>query len=574
MVISASGKDRSRPILWLVISAAMVILVASAASRASPAASDTTDDRRPRLKSIALSPLIFAALPGATRQLTVTGTYSDGSVKTLRPATETFSSSNTAVATVSSAGVVSVVAGVVAGSTATIGALNKATGIATSASSSTVVTVLAPTLVSIALSPLTVQLPPNATQQLIVTGTYNNDSTQTLAATGELFSSSNTAIATVSSAGIVTVLSGALLNGTATIGVTDQATGISAQPAQSTVVAATLPSSNSVLAATQTALDNELCNNPSSPSTAIAPFYWEIGDQNQMLASGSVYEDGQTMVSASTFNSIGSASKMLYAAYVTQVRGAASNLTPSDISFLTLSSGYTNMPTTDTQDSVCPATDSPDTVDTCLPLKSPLSQYPDEPFGYLVTQDIGMFYYNSGHMEVHAKASMGLGTVPVEPLGPLQSLGTVFAAKLGADAPFNYTEPLMSGGIATTGGVYAGILRNILGRSLVFRDALGIDPVCTLPSVCPTAIYTPLDQEAWSYSIGHWVEDNPATNGDGAFSSAGEFGFYPWIDSTKSYYGIISRYQPSSSYASIQCGRLIRAAFMTGVEQTGTLPNY
>ncbi len=56
------------------------------------------------------------------------------------------------------------------------------------------------------------------------------------------------------------------------------------------------------------------------------------------------------------------------------------------------------------------------------------------------------------------------------------------------------------------------------------------------------------------------------------YSSGGEFGFYPWIDSTKSYYGIIAHHQASSAYSTIECGRLIRAAFMTGVEQTGTLP--
>jgi hypothetical protein len=83
---------------------------------------------------------------------------------------------------------------------------------------------------------------------------------------------------------------------------------------------------------------------------------------------------------------------------------------------------------------------------------------------------------------------------------------------------------------------------------------------------------TPFPQEAWHFSIGHWVEDNPATNGDGAFSGAGSFGFYPWIDSTKSYYGIVSRNEQYGAYPSVQCGRLIRRAFITGIEQTGTIP--
>jgi hypothetical protein len=568
MFLPALGKDRSRPLSLLLIAAGTVILAPSAAMSAVAAA------RRPTLESIALSPLTFAALPGATQQLTVAGTFSDGAVKTLRGSDQIYASSNRAVATVSSDGVVSVVAGAAVGAAATIGARNKATGISTSASSSTKVTVIAPQLVSIALSPLSVRLAPNLTQQLVVTGTYNNGSTQALPAAGELFSSSDTAIATVSTAGIVTVVSGALVGGTSTVGVTDEATGISALPGQSTVVTATMPSPNSVAAATATALDNTLCNNPSSPTTAIAPFYWEIGDQNGPLASGSVGTDNGQPILASTEYSIASASKMLYAAYVTQVRGGASNLTPSDINFLHLTSGYTNMPETYTQDSVCPATDSPDTVNVCLTLKSPSSQYPKEPFSYQVAADIGMFYYDSGHMEIHASQSMALGNVPVEPLGsPLESLGTLFAEELGADAPFNYSEPLMSGGIATTGAAYAGVLRGILSGSLAFGDALGTNPVCTQPSTCSTAIYTPLPQEAWDYSMGHWVEDNPATNGDGAFSSSGEFGFYPWIDSSKSYYGIVSHYQANAAYPTIQCGRLIRAAFMTGVEQTGPLPS-
>ena len=579
MAVSASGNDRSRPVSLWAIAAAMVILTASVATSAvaasSESANDTTDARKPKLKSIALSPLTFAGLPGATQQLTVSGTYSDGAVKTLKPATEKFSSSNTAVATVSSAGVVSVAAGAVAGATATIGALNKASGISTTAASSTVVTVLAPKLVSIALSPLGVQLAPNATpQQLTVTGTYSNGSTQTLPAAGESFSSSKLTIATVSPGGLVTVVSGALVGGTSTIGVTDVATGISASPSQSTVVTATLPSSNSVNAATQTANDNALC-------TAISPFYWEIGDQNDPLASGSVGLDNGAPISGSTQYSIASASKMLYGAYVTQVRGAASNLTPSDITFLTLTSGYANIPDTTTEASICPQTDHPDDVAQCLLLTSPLSQFPNEPFGYQIASEVGEFYYNSGHMEVHAnQPSMApLGTTPVAAIGSPNSLGSLFVAELGTDMdmaplePFNYTEPLIAGGVTTTGDVYAEVLRSILSGSLAFGDALGIDPVCTLstmPDCTNTAGYTPFPLEAWHYSIGHWVED--ATGEDGAFSSAGEFGFYPWIDSTKSYYGIVSHNAANSAYPSIECGRLIRAAFMTGTPQTEKIP--
>jgi hypothetical protein len=243
------------------------------------------------------------------------------------------------------------------------------------------------------------------------------------------------------------------------------------------------------------------------------------------------------------------------------VRGAASNLSTSDITFLHFTSGYTFM-NDNTLTSVCPPTLSPDTVNQCLKLTNPAG----DSYSAQDPATVGVFDYNSGHMENHASQSMALGNVGVTSLGPLIS------AQLGAGVAFNYTEPLISGGVSTTATTYAIVLRNILNGSLAMHDALGMSPVCTLPSSTCSAVYTPFPAETWHYSIGHWVEDHPATNGDGAFSSGGSEGFYPWIDKTKSYYGIISHDQPNAGYPTVQCGRLIRRAFITGVEQTGTIP--
>ncbi len=67
------------------------------------------------------------------------------------------------------------------------------------------------------------------------------------------------------------------------------------------------------------------------------------------------------------------------------------------------------------------------------------------------------------------------------------------------------------------------------------------------------------------------MEDDPATYaGDGAYSSAGAFEFqHPWIDASKTYYGVISREDAASGgeqggYASAQCGRLVRHALDDG----------
>jgi len=77
-----------------------------------------------------------------------------------------------------------------------------------------------PTLSSIAITPTPLNLAPAATQQLTVTGTYSNNSTQNTTA-GSSFASNATGVATVSSGGLVTAVS----VGSATITATDTASG-------------------------------------------------------------------------------------------------------------------------------------------------------------------------------------------------------------------------------------------------------------------------------------------------------------------------------------------------------------
>ena len=68
----------------------------------------------------------------------------------------------------------------------------------------------------------------------------------------------------------------------------------------------------------------------------------------------------------------------------------------------------------------------------------------------------------------------------------------------------------------------------------------------------------------WDYSLGHWVEDAPGD--DGAFSSPGLFGFYPWITADHQTWGILARNHLAKDawYASAQCGAVIRKAWATG----------
>lgn len=298
-------------------------------------------------------------------------------------------------------------------------------------------------------------------------------------------------------------------------------------------------------AAAQTAQSD---GNPCAP---IRPFYWEIGDRNARAASGSIAVAGNPPAyTADSTMPIASASKWIYGAYVAQRR--AGSLTDEDIRFLTFRSGYTSF-------SRCLPSQ---TVDGCV-------GYADN--GVYHPAADGLFSYGGGHMQKHASL-IGLGTMDSG------ALATEVRAKLGTDIELGYSQPQLAGGIFTSAANYARFLRKLLGGELILGSLLGSHAVCTNPATCPQALNAPVPgNESWSYSLGHWVEADPAV-GDGAFSSAGAFGFYPWIDASRSWYGIIARQQAPApgtdedeslgeGARSVQCGRLIRKAWISGIAQ-------
>ena len=131
----------------------------------------------------------------------------------------------------------------------------------------------------------------------------------------------------------------------------------------------------------------------------------------------------------------------------------------------------------------------------------------------------------------------------VEP-GPLPFLDASFDVVFSKDAMVH---------IADKAALYAEVLRVLKpGGWFTAADWLWAESAAESPVV-----------EAWHYSYAHWVEDGPAV-GDGAFSSPGALGFYPWIDATKTTYGVLARVQPNGYWASVLCGRLIRKAFTSG----------
>jgi len=308
-----------------------------------------------------------------------------------------------------------------------------------------------------------------------------------------------------------------------------------------------------ITAARSTAATNNAC-------TAIEPFYWEIGDRSDRITGNS---EGNGSVIASTEMRIASASKWVFGAYVLQKRNNV--LTEADVKALTMRTGYSNH-----RYRLCiksnPAQQETLTVGDCFAASASGSANSD-----YVAGDDGKFHYNGGHFQRWAMQN-GLQDDVNDDL--TVELRNQFASAFLLD----FDSPQLAAGLYMNSLQYAFFLRSILTGDLFMLNRLGTEAVCTNPATCPDqATYTPIpSDENWHYSLGHWVEDDPE-EGDGAFSSPGYFGFYPWIDSSKRWYGVLARVvEPATlqdilsngtAQSSVECGRRIRKAWITGVAQ-------
>lgn len=284
-----------------------------------------------------------------------------------------------------------------------------------------------------------------------------------------------------------------------------------------------------IAAATKTAQAGASCK-------AIGDFYWEIGDGRGMLASGSIGSD----YSATTTMKIASASKFVWGAYVLEKLGRSREPSDDQLAKLEMLSGQTAF-----------------TPLACLLTRTVGSCFENRSNALIKPGDVGRFSYGGGHDQKLA-VDLGLGRMTAE------ELTREVRGAIGTDIDLHYARPQPAGGLEGTPAGYATFLRKLINGELRLKQYLGYKPVCTLPGSCPTAIESPV-KEAWHYSINHWVEDDPRT-GDGAFSSPGLEGFYPWISADKTTYGLVAREQlrANAYWASVQCGRDIRRAWFSG----------
>lgn len=300
----------------------------------------------------------------------------------------------------------------------------------------------------------------------------------------------------------------------------------------------TTPDAQRIAAAKATVAGNPLCS-----EATLGSYYWEIGDKDGPRVSGSV---GTGKIDADTVLAIASASKWLFSAYIVETAGDAA----ANVPFLHFTSGYSNF------DNALCAADG--TVAECMNGAWNAAEAAGQ-----------VFHYDGGHLQQLA-INAGLGALTSDGLAARVRSG------IGTELALSYGQPQPAGAGRTNARSYAAFLRKLLlGSATPLRlgPLLGSHAVCTMPSSTCNASSAVVVPAAWHYSLGHWVEDDPQvdTSDNFAYSSPGLFGFYPWVDLDRTLYGLIARQDLGltlgTGYSSVQCGRLIRRAWKTGVAQ-------
>jgi uncharacterized protein YjdB len=177
------------------------VMVSATSGKFSASATLQITSAATNLASIALSPTASSLPVNTSQQFTATGTYKDGSSRDLTTVVN-WASSSTATATIDASGLAT---GMAAGSTTISASLGGIKG-------STSLTVTAPTISSIVVTPDGLTLGIGIGQQYTATAIYSDGSTQDLVS-GVTWSSSATGVATINSSGLATTIGA----GTATI---------------------------------------------------------------------------------------------------------------------------------------------------------------------------------------------------------------------------------------------------------------------------------------------------------------------------------------------------------------------
>jgi hypothetical protein len=311
-----------------------------------------------------------------------------------------------------------------------------------------------------------------------------------------------------------------------------------------------------------TAVQNTIANNALCSVANVGDFYWEIGNGIGVQASG---QRGSSWNASSQMN-IASASKWVAGAFVVQKLNPtlANPMNIAQINGLRMHAGYISQ-----NDQATECINPGYSLQACASSGANSTFTPDA---------AGKFRYGSGHAQ-QLLLNMGYGPYTAG-VTNIATFGPEVRNTLGMTPAtandFNYIVPIVSGGMRATPAEYGKFLRKMVTSNapLKLKALLGSHAVCTNKNgnCANAALYSPVP-ENWQYSLHHWVEL------DGSFSSPGRNGFYPWIDANKQYYGMLARQasDPTSPapataadyvyWKSVECGRKIRQAWLTGVVQ-------
>ena len=212
----------------------------------------------PILSSIVVAPASSTTVVNTTDQLTATGVWSDGSTQDLTVQV-TWASADSTIASIDDSGMATGVAPGTSRMTATLGSIAGFTDL----------TVDAPTLTSIVITPNAASVPAGISQPFVATGVFNNGATQDLASA--TWGSTDSTIASVDGSGNATTVAAGTVTISATSGTVTGMTTFTVLPAA--LVSITL--------------------SPASPSLA-------LGTTTQITATG-LFTDGSTQILSVTW---------------------------------------------------------------------------------------------------------------------------------------------------------------------------------------------------------------------------------------------------------------------------------
>jgi uncharacterized protein YjdB len=158
----------------------------------------------PVLQSVQVSAPTSNLTVGEAQQMKATGAYNTGTSQDVT-SSATWSSSDSTVATVATGGMLTAKAAGTCSVNAKVGGVTGSFNIT-----------IAPALVSVSVTPVNASIAPGTTQQLVATGTYSDGSHQNLTGSAS-WTSSNAAIATVSTTSPTRGLAHAVASGSVTI---------------------------------------------------------------------------------------------------------------------------------------------------------------------------------------------------------------------------------------------------------------------------------------------------------------------------------------------------------------------